>query len=44
MPSDERIRLDDNQQVAPFDQPRQHDERNPRRIVSAVGLCLPLHV
>jgi hypothetical protein len=31
MPSDECVRLDDDQQATPCNQPRQHDERNPRR-------------
>jgi len=44
MPSDVRVRLDDDQQVTPGDQPRQHDERNPRRVVSAARLHLPLDV
>jgi hypothetical protein len=44
MPSDERVRLDDDQQMTPGDQPRQHDERNSRRIVSPARLRLPLDV
>jgi hypothetical protein len=44
MPSDERVGLDDDQQVTPFDQPRQRDERNPRRIVGAAWLRLPLDI
>jgi hypothetical protein len=36
MPSNERIRLHDREETTPVDQPRQHDQRNPRRIVGAV--------
>jgi len=44
MPSDERIRLHDREDATPVDQPRERDERNPSRIVSAARLHLPLHV
>jgi hypothetical protein len=44
MPSNKRIRLHDREETTPVDQPRQHDQRNPRRIVGAVRLHLPLHV
>lgn len=44
MPSDERIRLHDREEATPVDQPRQRDERDPRRIVGAARLPLPLHV
>lgn len=44
MPSDERSRLHDGEDATPVDQPRQRDERNPRRIVGAARFHLPLHV
>jgi hypothetical protein len=43
MPPDQRLRLHHREEFAPIDQPRQRDKRDPRRIVSAAWLDLPLH-
>ena len=44
MPSNKRIRLHDREEATPVDQPQQRDERNPRGIINAARLHLPLPV
>src|SRR5262249_38090729 len=44
MPADQRVWFHDHEDRAPIDQPRQRDERHPRRIVGAMWLHLTLHV
>jgi len=44
VPPNERVRLHDGQQLTPFDQPRQRDQRDPCRIVSTARLRLPFQV
>jgi hypothetical protein len=44
MPSNQRGRLDDRQQAAPSDPPRQDYQRDPRRIIGTPRFHLPFDV
>jgi hypothetical protein len=44
MPSDQRLRLDDDQELAPLDQPGQPDERKSDRVIGSTRPDLPLDV
>ena len=44
MPADQRVWLDDHQQLTPVDTSRQRDQRDTGRIVRTVGFHLPFEV